>query len=225
MLSRKPFQRLFGDFRHRDNFFGLVCPGIAHWNIRSLLKMEGTMKFLKLWILTVCVILLGSYPVKAQARHDIAGSFGAGSLQTDPGGGATAVFSFAYRFHITRHISAEGAIDYFNYKFPINHPNSRQTYNDDYLGAEAAIAYYFLDNRDTGRLLPFVVTGIGKTTTDFTEIPAQPYYRIGAGFQYNWSEKWGLRLEVRDEIIKKLHNYGKPNGHLPSVRLGIVFRF
>ena len=105
------------------------------------------MKLQKPSIMLICLVLLGSYQVKAKPRNEISGSLGVGSLQTDPGGGTTAVLSFAYRFHITRHISAEGAINYFNYKFLTNHGNGPQTYNDDYLGAEAAIAYYFLDNR------------------------------------------------------------------------------
>jgi hypothetical protein len=90
---------------------------------------------------------------------------------------------------------------------------------------EAALAYYFLPNRETGRLLPFVVAGIGKTSTDFTEIPAHSYYRFGAGFPYNLTEKWGLRFELRDEIIKSLYVNGNPTGNLPSARLGIVLRF
>jgi hypothetical protein len=171
------------------------------------------------------LILIGQN-VWAQGRNELSFSLGAGSLQVKPDGGATAVYSFSYRGHITRHISAEGAIDIFYYKFLTGSSNSRQSiYKDDYVGAEAAIVYYFLPNREIDRLLPFVVGGIGKTSTDFTEIPAHPYYRFGAGFSYNLTEKWGLRFELRDEIIKSLYINGNPTGNLPSARLGIVRRF
>ena len=158
-----------------------------------------------------------------QGRSEIAFSAGAGSLQVNPGGGSTGVFSFSYRFHITRHFSAEGALDTFNYKFPTGPSNS--IYKDDYLGAEAAVVYYFLPKRETGRVLPFVVAGIGKTTTDFTEIAAHPYYRLGAGISYFLTDRFGLRLEFRDEIITKLENSGSPTGNLPSILGGIAYRF
>ena len=176
-------------------------------------------------ILALCLILLVSQQVLAQSRNEIAVSYGVGSLQVNPDGGTTAVFSVSYRFHITRHFSAEGALDTFNYKFLTGPPDNLTEYKDDYLGAEAALVYYFRSNRETNRLLPFVVAGMGKTTTDFTEISAQPYYRLGAGFAYNLTESLGLRLEVRDEIIKRLHINGQPNGNLPSIRFGVAYRF
>ena len=173
----------------------------------------------------LCFILLGSQQIWAQARNEIAFSIGAGSLQVNPGGGTTPVYSLSYRCHITRHFSAEGALDVFYYKFLTGPLNNQSIYKDGYLGAEAALVYYFLPNRETGRLLPFVAAGIGKTTTDFTEIPAHPYYRLGAGFSYNLTENWGLRFELRDEIIKSLYISGSPTGNLPSARFGIVRRF
>jgi len=169
--------------------------------------------------------LLSNQEIWAQARNEIAFSAGAGSLQVNPDGGMTPVYSFSYRGHITRHFTVEGALDFFYYKFLTGPPNDRSVFNDDYHGAEAALVYYILPNSETGRLLPFVAAGIGKTTTDFTEIPAHPYYRFGAGFSYNLTEKWGLRFEVRNEIIKSLYINGSPTGNLPSARLGIVRRF
>jgi hypothetical protein len=176
-------------------------------------------------IVLFLLILAGSRQVWAQDRNEIAFSLGGGSLQVNPDGGATPVYSFSYRFHITRHFSAEGALDIFYYKFLTGPLNEQSVYKDDYLGAEAALVYYFFPNRETGRLLPFVAAGIGKTSTDFTEIAAHPYYRLGAGFSYNLTEKWGLRFELRDEIIKNLYINGNPTGNLPSARLGIVYRF
>src|SRR5262249_44718901 len=74
-------------------------------------------------------------------------------------------------------------------------------------------------------MLPFVVAGLGKTTTDFTEIAAHPYYRLGGGISYHLTKSAGLRLEVRDEIITRLGQSDSPTGNLPSIRCGIVYRF
>lgn len=173
----------------------------------------------------LCFLTAAGRQVRAQGRNEIAVSLGAGSLQTSPGGGATAVFSFSYRLHITRHVSAEGALDSFTYKFPTGAPGNSYGYRDGYLGAEAAVCYYFLSDREAGRLQPFVAAGIGKTTTDFTEIAAHPYYRLGIGASYFITEKYGVRVELRDEIVKSLYNAGNPNGNLPSIRFGVVYRF
>ena len=176
-------------------------------------------------ILLLSLMIAASQQAEAQGRSEIALSFGGGSLQANTGGGATIVFSCSYRFHITQHVSVEGALDTFNYNIAADAPENSSIFRDDYLGAEAAIVYHFLPNRDTGRLLPFVAVGIGKTTTDFTEIAAHPYYRLGAGVNYHLTDRLGFQLEVRDEIIKKLWTHGEPNGNLPSIRGGIVIRF
>jgi hypothetical protein len=176
-------------------------------------------------ILLLGLMMAAGRQVEAQGRSEIALSLGGGSLQANTGGGATVVFSCSYRFHITQHFSVEGALDMFNYNIPEYAPNDSSIFRDEYLGAEAAIVYHFLPNRDTGRLLPFVAAGIGKTTTDFTEIAAHPYYRLGAGVNYHLNDMLGFQFEVRDEIIKELWIQGKPNANLPSVRGGIVIRF
>ena len=183
------------------------------------------MKFSRLLTLLIFLIPAASRQAAAQGRNEIGFSLGGGSLQTNPGAGATAVFSLSYQFHITRHFSAEGALDLFNYKFLTGPPDSPYIYKDDYLGAEAAAVYYFRASRQTGRLLPFIAAGIGKTTTDFTEIAAHPYYRLGAGVAYHLSDRLGFRLEARDEIIRSLSIHGSPNGNLPSIRFGIFLSF
>ncbi|MBN1568754.1 MAG: outer membrane beta-barrel protein [Acidobacteria bacterium] len=183
------------------------------------------MKHAAILILSLSLLAGLNRQAAAQGRNEFAFSLGGGSLQVNTGGGATAVFSLAYRFHITRHFSVEGALDSFNYNIPLHSPDSASTSRDDYLGAEAAVMFHFIPNRETGRLLPYVVAGIGKTTTDFTEIAAQPYYRLGAGVNYHLTERLGFQFEVRDEIIKRLWTHGRPNSNLPSIRGGIVIRF
>ena len=180
-------------------------------------------RLLRLLIFFLFLIPIGGRSVGAQSRSEIALSLGTGSLQVSPGGGTTRVFSLSYSFRITRHISAEGALDAFNYNFPTGPSNN--TYKDDYLGAEAALVYDFSSRRETGRVLPFVAAGIGQTTTDFTEIAAHPYYRLGAGIWYYLTDRVGIRLEARDEIVTKRANDGRPTGNLPSVRFGVAWRF
>jgi len=183
------------------------------------------MKFAGMLILSLSLVAAAGRQAGAQGRSEIALSLGAGSLQVIPGGGATTVFSLSYRFHITRHFSAEGALDSFNYNIPVGPPDTSSVYKDDYLGAEAAVVYHFLPDREPGRLLPFIAAGIGKTTTDFTEIAAHPYYRLGAGINYYLTDRLGFQVEVRNEIIKRLYEDHQPNGTLPSIRGGIVLRF
>jgi hypothetical protein len=183
------------------------------------------MRFLKLLMFSLGVILVGGSQVMAQGRSELALSVGGGSLQVTPGGGGTPVFSFSYQFHITRRISAEGALDVFYYKLPAGPIANQSVYKDDYLGAEAAVVYHFRPNRQTGYWLPFVVAGIGKASTDFTEIAGNPYYRFGAGVSYNMTDRFGFRIEARDELIKSLYQSGNPDGNLPSLCFSIVYRF
>jgi hypothetical protein len=172
----------------------------------------------------VLIILMGPVSL-AQGRHELAFAAGGGTLIVKPDGGGTPVFSLSYQFHFTKHLSAEGAFDIFYYKFLTGPAGQQYVYRDDYAGAEAAFVYHFWGNRDAGRWLPFVAAGIGKTTTDFTEIPATLYYRFGAGVSYHMTRSLGLRFEIRDERITGLWQSGSPKAHLPSGRVGIVLRF
>jgi len=183
------------------------------------------MRLSRMLILVLFLIPGSARPVLAQGRNEIAFSAGGGPLLVNPGGGATPVFSFSYQFHITGHFSVEAALDVFYYKFVVGPPDSPSLYRDDYAGVEAAVVYNFRAHPKTGRWLPFVAAGIGKTTTDFTEVPSQRYYRLGGGVAYHLTERLGIRLEARDEIIRRLWANGNPHGNLPSLRCGIVFRF
>jgi hypothetical protein len=161
----------------------------------------------------------------AQGRSELAASAGLGNLVVNGGGGTTPVLSFSYRFHFTEHLSAEGALDVFTYKLKVGPPGQSSIFRDGYLGAEAAVAYDLRSNRQTKRWLPFMVAGLGRTTTDFTEIPSTLYLRLGIGASYHFSERVGVRMEIRDEIIRGLYSPGNPGGNLPSLRVGIVYRF
>jgi hypothetical protein len=139
------------------------------------------------------------------------------------GGGPTAVWGFAYDLHVTGRVTVEGALDIFYYDTPTTGLGS--VYRDDFAGAEVAVLIHPLNCCDTGRLLPFVAVGIGKTTTDFTEIAANRYYRFGVGAAYQLDLRFGVRLELRDDYITRLYGGGSPAAHLPSVRASFVRRF
>jgi hypothetical protein len=137
---------------------------------------------------------------------------------------ASPVVSFAYRFHVTDRLSAEGALDFFAYRSPVGPAVPPSGYLDDYSGAEAALIYHLRGSRERRKWIPFAAIGVGRTTTDFTEIPATNYYRFGTGVSYNFSDRFGTRVEIRDEAITGLSG-SSPITNLPSIRAGIVLRF
>ncbi len=97
----------------------------------------------KRWMLNILpVVLIGlAMPLVTalgQGRQELAASVGAGSLIVKEGGGTTPVFSLSYQFHFTEHVSAEGALDVFTYKFRVGPLEEINYYRDGYLGAEAA---------------------------------------------------------------------------------------
>jgi hypothetical protein len=161
----------------------------------------------------------------AQGRSEIAFSGGGGSLFVDRSDHFSSVFSFSYLLHITDHISAEGALDFFTYKFLTGPSDQPYEYTDGYTGAEVAVVYHFRKSRQVHKWLPYVAAGVGKTTTDFTEIPGTAYYRFGAGVSYNVSDRLGTRIELRNETIRGLGWAGRTDANLPSLRCGIVLRF
>jgi hypothetical protein len=161
----------------------------------------------------------------SQERHELGLSVGGGSLQVTPGGGATTVVSIWYQLQITGRLAIEGALDSFNHVLPIGPRERASIFKDDYLGAEVAVVCYLRNRFRQGRWAPFVAAGIGQTSTDFTEIGAEPYYRLGAGVSYRLSDRIELRFEARDEIVTKMWAAHNPTGNLLSARLGISRRF
>ncbi len=181
-------------------------------------------------ILPFLIVLVGAFLLVpaltfAQGRSEFAVSTGAGTLVASSGGGITPVFSLSYRFHITDRFSAEGALDTFTYKYRVGPIGQQYDYRDGYLGAEAALVWHLRSNRGTNRWIPFVDAGIGRTTTDFTEIPAATFFRAGIGASYFFKEKYGIRVELRDEIVSRLYDSESRNVNIPNLRVGLVYRF
>jgi hypothetical protein len=161
-----------------------------------------------------------------QGRHEVGMAAGGGRLSIAGSARTTPVLSFWYQGHATERFSVEGGFDFFSYSFHINRRDPASSpYRDGYSGASIAFVYHPLTCCEIGRILPYVSAGVGKTTTDFTEIPATVYYRLGAGAVYNVSDRIGVRVEARDEILSALDPYVGLRATLPSVRLGIVRRF
>jgi Outer membrane protein beta-barrel domain len=169
---------------------------------------------------------VAALPASGQERQEIGIAAGRGRLAMAGSAQTTPVLSFWYQGHATKRVSVEGGFDFFSYTFHVNRRDpASYLYRDGYSGASIALVYYPLTCSGIGRVLPYVAAGVGKTTTDFTEIPATVYYRLGAGVAYNLSNRIGLRVEAREEIISALDPYVAPRATLPSLRFGIVRRF
>jgi hypothetical protein len=102
--------------------------------------------------------------------------------------------------------------------------------SDGYGAAQIGAVYNFRSNAASRRIIPYVLAGVGKVTTDFTEIPAEVVYRFGGGAKYYFKENsgWGIRVELRDEITSRgLQNYPLKGSHLSlvSLRAGVTYRF
>ncbi len=176
-------------------------------------------------ILAILTVLLVPSPLQAQARNEIAFSAGGGALLSGESDHFSPVFSLSYLFHFNHHLAAKGALDFFVFTFPIGPLNARSEHADDYGGAEAALVYYLRESGQAGKWIPFVAAGAGKTTTDFAEVPGTPYFRFGGGVSYNVSERFGARMEFRDEFIEDIQGVVRSDAHLPSLRVALFYRF
>ncbi len=176
-------------------------------------------------ILALMALFFEPAGLPAQSRQEISLAAGGGGFLSEENDHASPVFSFAYRLHATDHLAAEGALDFFTYTFPVGPPDQPSEYADGYSGAEIAVLYHFRNGRQARRWIPFAAIGVGRTTTDFTEIRGITYYRLGGGVSYNFSDRFGFRLEVRDEAIRDLPGSPRATANLPSIRCGLAFRF
>ena len=110
--------------------------------------------------------------------------------------------------------------------FTVNIPNFG---SDGFAGVQGSVLYHLRPAATGRRFVPYLTAGIGNTTTDFTEIPSEWVIRLGGGFKYFFgqSQKFGLRVEARDEIIGEDNRIFFPPTqiNLPSARVGVVYRF
>ena len=174
-------------------------------------------------VFAVCILFIYSSNASAQ-KNEVSLIIGGGQLWSDSGRVPASAFSIGYTRSIVGGLAAEGSIDIF---FVRNGSLAK----DDFTAAQAAVVYHFRPVTESGALVPYVSAGIGKVTTDFTEIPADRVVKLGGGIKYYFSErhKYGLRLELRHEITtgNSLGYYPVSGSRLQhtSLRAGITCRF
>ncbi len=170
--------------------------------------------------LVLLVLGMSSIHLRAQ-KNEFSVLYGGGGLVAGEETLGTQAFTLAYARELPWNLGLEGSLDIFYRR------------DDDFGDAVISVLYHFAP-LETGRMTPYVVAGIGKVSTDFTEIPGQVMGRVGGGLKYNFFGRWGLRVEIRDEIVRgnsflvdPRYALANPHSwvHFPSVRAGIVYRF
>jgi hypothetical protein len=174
-------------------------------------------------LLVAVVFLMACVNANAQ-KNELSLIVGGGQLSGESRRVPASAFSIGYTRSIVGGLAVEGSIDIFFVR-------NGSLAADDFTAAQAAISYHFRPVTKSRAVIPYVVAGIGKVTTDFTEIPADRVIRLGGGLKYYFGENcpFGLRLELRDEIIAggSLSYYPVSGSPLQvvSLRAGISYRF
>jgi hypothetical protein len=158
----------------------------------------------------------------AQA-NELSFIIGGGRLSDGDRAVNASAFTFAYTRSLVAGLAVEGSLDVFYVKTPLVGQN-------DYGAAQIAVLYQFGSISKNRLIIPYITAGAGKVSTDYTEIPAEPIYRLGCGVEYYFSEKspFGLRIELRDEITRRGHQDYPLTGSrlsLVSLRGGVTYRF
>jgi hypothetical protein len=160
-------------------------------------------------------------PVAAQ-NNEISFSVGGGSLIGSDESRSARVSTLAYTRYLTERWAVEGSLEFFS----VNIPNFGR---DGFAGVQGSVLYHLRPAATDRRFVPYLTAGFGNTTTDFTEIPSEWVIRLGGGFKYflGQSQKFGLRVEARNEIIGEDNRVFFPPTriNLPSARVGVVYRF
>jgi hypothetical protein len=175
------------------------------------------------FVIAACIVFIYSSTALAQ-KNEMSLLIGGGQLWSDSGRVPASAFSIGYTRSIIGGLAAEGSIDTF---FVRNGSLTR----DDFTAAQAAVVYHFRPVTKSGAVIPYITAGIGKVTTDFTEIPADRVVKLGGGIKYYFSErhKFGFRVDLRHEITTgdSLGYYPVSGSRLQhtSLRLGITCRF
>lgn len=179
-----------------------------------------------LFAIFCCLVLAHGANAQTQ-KNEFSVTVGGGNLQ---GGNdsvvAAPVFTVAYTRGLTDRIAVEGSLDGYFVKQP------GRSQRDDFLDVQVAGLFHFVPMTATKRVIPYLTAGVGRVSTDATEIPAETIVRLGGGIKYYPSDNHnvGLRVEVRDEITSR-GGQGYPVGgsgdriNIISLRAGVTFRF
>ena len=181
---------------------------------------------MKKLLFAVCCCLVLAHGANAQTqKNEFSVTVGGGSLQGDNDSVAAApVFTVAYTRGLTDRIAVEGSLDGYYVKQP------GRSQRDDFLDVQVAGLFHFVPMTESKRVIPYLTAGVGRVTTDFTEIPAETIVRLGGGIKYYPSDNHniGLRVEVRDEITSRGGQGYPVSGdriNIISLRAGVTFRF
>ena len=176
----------------------------------------------KYLFLICCLFCLLSSNALAQG-NELSFIVGGGKLSDDDRAINASAFTAAYTRRIIAGLAAEGSLDLFFVKNP-------DFGKDDFGAAQIAAVYHFRPISKNRSVIPYLTAGIGRISTDFTEIPADTVYRLGGGVKYYFSEEYpfGIRIELRDEITRNGKQGYPLSGSrlsLVSLRAGITYRF
>ena len=175
----------------------------------------------RLLIATLFSAAVCCVPVAAQ-NNEISLSAGGGRIISADESRGARVSSLAYTRYLTERWAAEGSLEFFS----VNIPNFGR---DGFAGVQGSALYHLRPSAPNRRLVPYLTAGFGSTTTDFTEIPSVWVIHLGGGFKYflGQSQKYGLRVEARNEIIGEDNRIFFPPKRInfPSARVGVVYRF
>ena len=177
---------------------------------------------LKSLFLACCLFPLFLLDALAQ-NNEVSLTVGGGSFTDGDKSVTASAFTLAYTRSIFKGLAVEGSLDGFFVKAP-------NLSSDGYEALQIGAAYNFRSNAASRRIIPYISAGVGKVTTDFTDIPAEVVYRFGGGAKYYFKENsgWGIRVELRDEITSRgLQNYPLKGSRLSlvSLRAGVTYRF
>ena len=177
---------------------------------------------LRYLFLTCFLFCLLSSNVLAQG-NELSFIVGGGRLSDGDRAINASAFSAAYTRRIFGGFAAEGSLDLFFVKNP-------DFGRDDFGAAQIAVVYHFRPTSKNRSVIPYLTAGVGRISTDFTEIPTDPVYRLGGGVKYYFNEDYpfGLRIELRDEITRNGRQGYPLTGSrlsLVSLRAGVTYRF
>ncbi len=184
---------------------------------------------MKKWILGTCLLFLFITTNAHAQKNELSFSIGKGILVGRNDSKEATVHDFSYARHLTDHWGFELTIlDNFSYGNPSTDPifNSRKI---GYDGGQIAVLYHITSTSSAKRLIPYLSAGIGYTSDDVFELPSHRVIRLGGGVKYFFDSEqhFGLKLELRNEIINKNTNIfpTREGINLPNVRVGFIFRY
>src|SRR6185436_17347971 len=114
-------------------------------------------------------------------KNEVSLVIGGGRLAGKSSSVPASAFTFAYTRNLIGGLAAEASLGAFFVS------NGTPAFRDDYGSVDASVVYHFIPIRKSRTLIPYVTAGIGKVSTDFTEIPGEKIYRFGGGVKYYFS--------------------------------------